>query len=215
MPIRVFLRPIQTKRKESLTQSLRNLFTTRTTKRRRSQKRDPSRAADKRSEDARIVSVCCVWQPDAMGRARGRTVTAPHSPRLRPRRQLDPSQNRLVLWCFGAQKQPRMSRRRGQEAKASIEHKARSARPKNPYSFEVFQTSRTGRRLVQRRLALLSNVRTHRKGSRASIRSSHPIIRSIVPRGLCCDSARRGGAARLVCNAQPVLRRKSEFSKAH
>ena len=104
---------------------------TRTTRRREPLRRDPSRVADKRSEDARIVSVCCVWQPDAMGRARGRTVTAPHS--------LDPSQNRLVLWCFGAQKQPRMSRRRGQEAKASIEHKARSARPKNPYSFEVFQ----------------------------------------------------------------------------
>lgn len=112
---------------------------TRTTRRREPLRRDPSRVADKRSEDARIVSVCCVWQPDAMGRARGRTVTAPHSPRLRPRRQLDPSQNRLVLWCFGAQKQPRMSRKRGQEAKASIEHKARSARPKNPYSFEVFQ----------------------------------------------------------------------------
>lgn len=134
-----FLRPIQTKREESLTQSLRNFFTTRTTKRREPLRRDPSRVADKRSEDARIVSVCCVWQPDAMGRARGRTVTAPHSLRLQPRRQLDPSQNRLVLWCFGAQKQPRMSRRRGQEAKASIEHKARSARPKNPYSFEVFQ----------------------------------------------------------------------------
>lgn len=154
---------------------------TRTTRRREPLRRDPSRVADKRSEDARIVSVCCVWQPDAMGRARGRTVTAPHSPRLRPRRQLDPSQNRLVLWCFGAQKQPRMSRRRGQEAKASIEHKARSARPKILTRLKSFKTSRIGRRLIQRRLALLSNVRTHRKGSRALIRSSHPIIRSIVP----------------------------------
>lgn len=188
---------------------------TRTTRRREPLRRDPSRVADKRSEDARIVSVCCVWQPDAMGRARGRTVTAPHSPRLRPRRQLDPSQNRLVLWCFGAQKQPRMSRRRGQEAKASIEHKARSARPKNPYSFEVFQNFTYRQTSCTKTPCPASNVRTHRKGSRASIRSSHPIIRSIVPRGLCCDSARRGGAARLVCNAQPVLRRKSEFSKAH
>ena len=133
---------------------------TRTTKRREPLRRDPSRVADKRSEDARIVSVCCVWQPDAMGRARGRTVTAPHSLRLRPRRQLDPSQNRLVLWCFGAQKQPRMSRRRGQEAKASIEHKARSARPKNPYSFEVFQNFT---------YRLIEKVRVPRSGARTRL----------------------------------------------
>ena len=103
----------------------------------------------------------------------------------------------------------------GKKRKHQSNTKLAAHDPKILTRLKSFKTSRIGRRLVQRRLALLSNVRTHRKGSRASIRSSHPIIRSIVPRGLCCDSARRGGAARLVCNAQPVLRRKSEFSKAH
>ena len=103
----------------------------------------------------------------------------------------------------------------GKKRKHQSNTKLAAHDPKILTRLKSFKTSRIGRRLVQRRLALLSNVRTHRKGSRALIRSSHPIIRSIVPRGLCCDSARRGGAARLVCNAQPVLRRKSEFSKAH
>lgn len=189
---------------------------TRTTKRREPLRRDPSRVADKRSEDARIVSVCCVWQPDAMGRARGRTV----------RQRLirfgfsrgDSSIPHKTGWSFGVSARKNSlacPEDGGKKRKHQSNTKLAAHDPKILTRLKSFKTSRIGRRLVQRRFALLSNVRTHRKGSRASIRSSHPIIRSIVPRGLCCDSARRGGAARLVCNAQPVLRRKSEFSKAH